>query len=75
MDKNKAIKYVIENARPLELAVYRYFFEDGRTGMLLTSFQGFRMQTAASGMRLSRISSIRIQVLSRRMMQSLPFPV
>ncbi|MBE6715527.1 MAG: hypothetical protein E7573_01250 [Ruminococcaceae bacterium] len=28
MDKNKAIKYVLENARPLELAVYKYFFEN-----------------------------------------------
>ncbi len=27
MDKNKAIKYIVENARPLELAVYKYFFE------------------------------------------------
>ncbi len=27
MDKDKAIKYVIENARPLDLAVYKYFFE------------------------------------------------
>ena len=27
MDKNAAIKYIIENARPLELAVYKYFFE------------------------------------------------
>lgn len=27
MDKNKAIKFVLENARPLELAVYKHFFE------------------------------------------------
>ena len=27
MDKNAAKKFVIENARPLELAVYKYFFE------------------------------------------------
>lgn len=28
MDKNNAIKYVLENARPLELAVYKYYFEN-----------------------------------------------
>ena len=28
MDKNKAIKFVLQNARPLELAVYKYFFEN-----------------------------------------------
>ena len=28
MDKNKAIKYILENARPLELAIYKYFFEN-----------------------------------------------
>lgn len=28
MDKNAAIKYVLQNARPLELAVYKYFFEN-----------------------------------------------
>lgn len=28
MDKNAAIKYVLENARPLELAIYKYFFEN-----------------------------------------------
>ena len=27
MDKNAAKKFVLENARPLELAIYRYFFE------------------------------------------------
>ena len=27
MDKNAAIKYILENARPLDLAVYKYFFE------------------------------------------------
>lgn len=28
MDKTKAIKYVLQNARPLDLAVYKYFFEN-----------------------------------------------
>lgn len=27
MDKNAAIKYILENARPLELVIYKYFFE------------------------------------------------
>lgn len=28
MDKNKAIKFISENARPLELAIYKYYFEN-----------------------------------------------
>lgn len=28
MDKNAAIKYILKNARPLELAVYKYYFEN-----------------------------------------------
>lgn len=28
MDKNVAIKYILENARPLELAIYKYYFEN-----------------------------------------------
>lgn len=28
MDKNAAIKYILENARPLDLAVYKHFFEN-----------------------------------------------
>ncbi|MBR3868290.1 MAG: hypothetical protein IKM66_03165, partial [Clostridia bacterium] len=28
MDRNKAIQYILENARPLELAIYKYFFEN-----------------------------------------------
>ena len=63
MDKNKAIKYIIESARPLELAVYKYFLRMNQSKLLLTSFQGFRMLTEASGMLLSPISLIRIQVL------------
>ena len=27
VDRNKAIQYILENARPLELAIYKYFFE------------------------------------------------
>jgi len=28
MDKNAAINFVVQNARPLELAIYKYFFEN-----------------------------------------------
>lgn len=28
MDKNAAIKYILENARPLDLAIYKYYFEN-----------------------------------------------
>lgn len=28
VDRNKAIQYILENARPLELAIYKYFFEN-----------------------------------------------
>ena len=28
VDRNKSIQYILENARPLELAIYKYFFEN-----------------------------------------------
>lgn len=28
VNKNKAIQYILENARPLELAIYKYYFEN-----------------------------------------------
>lgn len=42
MDKNKAIKYISENARPLELAVYRYFFEDGSNQAVIDELSKFQ---------------------------------
>lgn len=42
MDKNKAIKYVIENARPLELAVFRYFFEEGSNKDVIDELSRFQ---------------------------------
>ncbi len=42
MDKNKAIQYILENARPLELAVYRYFFEDGSNQAVIDELSKFQ---------------------------------
>ena len=42
MDKNAAIKYILENARPLELAVYRYFFEDGSNQAVIDELSTFQ---------------------------------
>lgn len=42
MDKNKAIKYIIENARPLELAVFRYFFEGGSNQAVIDELSKFQ---------------------------------
>ena len=42
MDKNKAIKYIIENARPLELAVFRYFFEGGSNQTVIDELSKFQ---------------------------------
>ena len=42
MDKNKAIKYVLENARPLELAIYRYFFENESSQAVVDELSKFQ---------------------------------
>ena len=42
MDKNKAIKYITKNARPLELAVFRYFFEEGSNKDVIDELSRFQ---------------------------------
>ena len=42
MDKNKAIKYILENARPLELAIYRYFFENESNQAVIDELSKFQ---------------------------------
>ena len=44
MDKNAAINFAIQNARPLELAIYKYFFENASNKAVvyeLSKFQNF----------------------------------
>ena len=42
MNINKAIKYIIENARPLELAVYKYFFENKSSQTVIDELSKFQ---------------------------------
>lgn len=42
MDKNKAIKYVLQNARPLDLAVYKYFFANGSNQAVINELKIFQ---------------------------------
>ena len=42
MDKSKAIKYVSENARELELAVYKYFFKNGSSQAVIDELSKFQ---------------------------------
>lgn len=42
MDKNKSIKYILENARPLELAIYKYFFENGSKEAVVDELSKFQ---------------------------------
>ncbi len=42
MDKNAAIKFVLENARPLDLAVYKYFFEDESNQTVIDELSKFQ---------------------------------
>lgn len=42
MDKNAAIKFISENARPLELAVYRYFFENESNKAVIDELSKFQ---------------------------------
>lgn len=42
VDKNKAIKFVIQNARPLELAIYKYFFENESNQAVIDELSKFQ---------------------------------
>ena len=42
MDKTKAIKYILENARPLELAIYKYFFENESNQAVIDELSKFQ---------------------------------
>lgn len=42
VDKNKAIKFITENARPLELAVYKYFFEQESNQAVMDALSKFQ---------------------------------
>ena len=49
MNKSKAIKYITENARPLELAVYRYFFEGGSNRNVIGELSRFQNSDGGFG--------------------------
>lgn len=49
MNKSKAIKYITENARPLELAVYRYFFEGGSNRNVIDELSRFQNSDGGFG--------------------------
>ena len=42
MDKNAAKKFVLENARPLDLAVYKYFFENESNQAVIDELSKFQ---------------------------------
>ena len=42
MDENKAIKYILLNARPLELAIYKYFFENESNQAVIDELSKFQ---------------------------------
>lgn len=42
MDKNKAIKFISENARPLELAIYKYYFENESNQAVVNELSKFQ---------------------------------
>ena len=42
MDKNAAIKFISKNARPLELAIYRYFFENESNQAVIDELSKFQ---------------------------------
>ena len=42
MDKTKAIKYILQNARPLELAIYKYFFENKSNQAVIDELSKFQ---------------------------------
>ena len=42
MDKNAAIKYILENARPLELAIHKYYFENKSNQVVVDELSKFQ---------------------------------
>ena len=42
VDKNKAIKYILKNARPLELAIYKYYFENESSQAIVDEISKFQ---------------------------------
>lgn len=42
VDKNKAIKYILKNARPLELAIYKYYFENESSQAVVDELSKFQ---------------------------------
>ena len=42
MDKNTAIKFVLENARPLDLAIYKYYFENESNKAVIDELSRFQ---------------------------------
>lgn len=42
MNKNTAIEYVLQNARPLELAIYKYFFENESNQAVIDELSTFQ---------------------------------
>ena len=49
MDKNAAIKYVLDNARPHDLAIYRYFFEDESNQAVIDELSTFQNDDGGFG--------------------------
>lgn len=41
IDKSKAISFISENARPLESAVYKYFFDNGSNRAVVDELRKF----------------------------------
>lgn len=51
MNTNKAKQFIIANARPFELSLYRYFFEHGTKEAVMEEFKKF--QNADGGFDIS----------------------
>ena len=49
MDKNAAIKYILENARPLELAIYKYYFENESNHAVVDELSKFQNSDGGFG--------------------------
>ena len=65
MNEHQARNFVYRNARPLELARWKYLFEGGSREEVLTALLHIKMTTAALAMLWSLIAGIRILRQSR----------
>ncbi len=69
MNIKAAKQFILQNARPIDLAIYQYYFENQSNQMVSVELLNYQNKDGGFGMVLSQISSIQIQVQLQPMMR------